>query len=253
VSVQIDYRRWLSEVKKSNSKYKSLFVEERVYPPIFFFGNPEGAVLATVGINPSVKEFSKDRKWGLEYSDSRCLFERCRNYFNNPKGVPAYDRYYGVWKNFLRNIGASYMSSPRAVHLDFSPRATRSMGSLQKKPERLLFLDLMTNDLKYFIKQLRAYRSIKYLYVAGSVTKKYYGIEFLEKNSGHLGYRLKHVMPFKRGGQGQVGLYKLDLADAILRYLFFCSTSPSGRIKLHPLPKRAHWLIKHYPNFLPSD
>jgi len=253
VSNQIDYRHWLSEINKSNSKYELLFAQGRACPPIFFFGDPEGAVAATVGLNPSAGEFSERRKWGSEYGELSRLLKRCRNYFENPAFVPAHP-WFQVWEDFLDVIGVSYRTSPRAVHLDFSPRATRSMSSLQKESEELpdLFLDLVKNDLKYFIEHLRTYPLIKHLYVAGSVTKKYYGIEFLENNSRHLGYTLKTVMPFVRGGPGQVGLYKLDVGDAVPRHLFFCSTSPSARVRPQPLAQKSHWLMKHYPEFLPS-
>lgn len=251
--LRINYRHWLSEINESNSKYRSLFVEEKPYPPIFFFGDLEGAVVATVGVNPSAREFSIHRKWDRRYGELSHLLDRCRNYFHKPAGVPSHP-WFQVWEDFLAEVGVSYCTLPRAVHLDFSPRATRSMSSLQRESEQLtdLFLDLVENDLKYFIEQLRACPSIKHLYVAGAVTKKYYGIEFLEKNSGSQGYTLKPVMSFRRGGPGQVGLYKLDLGDAIPRYFFFCSTSPSARVIPHPLPQKARWLKKHYPEFLLS-
>lgn len=251
MSNQIDYRRWLSEINKSNSKYKTLFVEGRAYPPIFFFGDPEGAVVATVGVNPSAGEFSKYRKWGPEYSELSRLLERCRNYFEKPAGVPPHP-WFKPWKKFLNKIGGSYQTSPRAVHLDFSPRATRSMSSLQKESEQLLFIDLVENDLKYFIGQLQAYPLIKYLYLAGAITKRRWAIDVLKK---HLSNEIKCVLPFKSPEQEKphVGLYKLDVGDAVLRYLFFCSTSPSARVRPHPLAQKAHWLIKHYPEFLPSD
>jgi len=251
MSNQIDYRHWRSEINKSNSKYKQLFVKGRAYPPIFFFGDPEGAVMATVGINPSAGEFSKHRKWGPEYGELNRLLERCRNYFDKPAGIPPHP-WFWAWENFLDEIGVSYQTSPRAVHLDFSPRATRSTRSMQKESEQLLFLALMKNDLKYFIGQLRAYPSIKYLYAAGTVTKRYWAIDVLE-NSQHLSYKIKQrVVPFKSPGQEKpyVGLYKLDIGG-VLRYLFFCSTSPSAR-NPDKLVQKAQWLIKHYPEFLPS-
>ena len=252
-SIRIDYRRWLIEIKESNSRYRPLFVEGRTYP-IFFFGDPEGAVVATVGVNPSAGEFSTYRKWNQKYGELSHLLERCRRYFHKPKGVPPHP-WFQIWEGFLNEIGGSYRTSPRAVHLDFSPRATRSISSLQKESEELvdLFSDLVEKDLKYFVTQLRAYPTIKYLYLAGAVTKKYYCIEFLRKNSNSQGYMLKPVMPFRRGGRGQVGLYKLDLGSETSRYLFFCSTSPSARVTPHPLLQRAQWLKKHYPEFLPSS
>jgi len=253
VSNQIDYELWLDEIKKSNHKYESLFAEAGAYPPIFFFGDPAGAVAATVGVNPSAGEFSKHRNWSSQDAKPRPLLERCRKYFDEPMAIPAHP-WFQVCENFLRKIGVSYTASPRVVHLDFSPRATRSMRSLQKESEDLLelFLNLVENDLKYFIAQLQAYPSIKNLYVAGSVTKKYYGVEFLAENSRNLGYTLKPVMPFRRGGRGQVGLYKLHVRDADPKWLFFCSTSPSARVKPHPLPQKADWLKKYHPRFLPA-
>lgn len=253
MSVQIDYKRWLNEIKESNSRYRQIFVKERAYPPIFFFGDPEGAVLATVGVNPSVKEFSTDRKWGPEYGELSRLLERCRNYFSDPEGVPPYNRYFGVWKTFLHTIGVSYKGSPRAIHLDFSPRATRSMSSLQKESEQQLFIDLVENDLKYFIEQLRAYPLIKFLYLAGTVTKRLWAINVLKK---HVRDRMKCVLPFKSPGQEKpyVGLYRLDIGG-VLRYLFFCSTSPSAQ-NPHAralLVQKAQWLIKHYSEFSPPD
>ena len=114
MSNQIDYRRWLSEINKSNSKYEPLFVEGRTCPPIFFFGDPEGAVAATVGLNPSAGEFSKRRKWGPEYGELSRLLKRCRNYFENPGFVPAHP-WFQVWEDFLGDIGVSYHTSPRAI------------------------------------------------------------------------------------------------------------------------------------------
>jgi len=250
--VRIDYRRWLSEIKKSNSTYSPLFTG-KAHLPIFFFGDPEGAVAATLGVNPSAGEFLSQRNWGQEHADLNTLLERCRKYFHQPAGVPPHP-WFQIWEEFLGEIGVSYRTSPRAVHLDFSPRATRSISSLQKESEELvdLFFNLVERDLEYLVKQLRAYPSIKYLYLAGAVTKKYYCIEFLKKKSNSQSYRLEHILPFQRGGRGQVGLYKLNLGDATSRYLFFCSTSPSARVRPHPLPLRAQWLKKHYPIFIPT-
>lgn len=251
--MQDKYALWLSEIRKSNQAYKSLLAG-KANPPIFFFGNPEGAVAATVGVNPSAKEFSPQRRWSPEPMALDPLLERCRKYFNNPAGVPPHP-WFQTWENFLQNIGVSYRASPRAIHLDFSPRATRSISSLQKESEELadLFSNLVERDLKYFIDQLRAYPSIRYLYLAGAVTKKYYCIEFLIKNSLPQDCKLKPVFPFQRGGRGQIGLYMLDLGDMQPRFLFFCSTSPSALIKPHPLPERARWLKKHYPSFIPTS
>jgi len=253
VSSQIDYGLWLDEIKESNYEYASLFMKGKAYPPIFFFGNPDGAVAATVGVNPSAGEFAKHRRWDARHWKVDTLLGRCRNYFNRPAGVPPHP-WFELWEEFLDTVGLSYETSPRVIHLDFSPRATRSMSSLQKESKYLpnLFLKLVENDLKYFIEQLQAYPSIEHLYLAGSVTKKYYGIEFLAKKSVKLGVTLRPLVRFERGSSGQIGLYELDAGDSVQRYLFFCSTSPSARVRPHPLRQKAHWLIKRYPRFSPS-
>ncbi|HML01873.1 MAG TPA: hypothetical protein VK487_00705 [Candidatus Bathyarchaeia archaeon] len=254
MSNQINYERWLSEINESNSNYEPLFAEREANPPIFFFGDPERATAATVGVNPSATEF-ENRRWPEE-CELNYLLERCRNYFGKPMGAPTH-QWFQTWELFLEEMGISYHNSPGAIHLDFSPRATRSMSSLQREPEQIqnLFLDLIENDLRYFVGQIRAYPSIKHLYVAGAVTRKYYAIEFLRKNAQHLGYALKPIVPFERGGPGQVGLYVLDLGDATPRHLFFCSTSPSARNPRSKvlLLQRAKWLMEKYPKFVPYD
>jgi len=252
LSPEIDYNQWLTELEESNPKYQDLFLGERSMPPIFFFGDPEEAKVATVGVNPSAKEFSLRRRW-YGYIEINRLIERCKNYFKNPLGVPPHP-WFTPWKNFLNEIGFSYTQHPRAVHLDLSPRATRSMSSIQKKSKQLeaLFRDLIKNDLGYFISQLKAYPEIKHLYAAGSITRKYYLIEFLQEYDSLYGYSLRPIQNFERGGQGKIGLYMLDLGDNNLRYLFFCSTSPSARRGSSILPEKAPWLKKHYPEFIPQ-
>lgn len=248
----VDYRAWIREVYETNYEYRELFKNGEAHPPIFFFGDPNGAVAATVGVNPSAEEFIPARGWGPEYENSDLLIQRCRMYFDNPKGISPHP-WFSIWKDFLNKIGLSYRTDPRAIHLDLSPRATRSMSSLQRGSKKLLnlFLDLVEHDSKYLFEQLRTFKAIKHLYVAGSVTKKYYLIEFLENRQRELGCRLKTLVPFRRGSQGKLGLYTIDVGDNLPRYLFFCSTSPSARVRPHPLPQKARWLIDKYPEFAP--
>lgn len=251
MSKHINYNLWLDEINKSNHEYQKLFISDQVFPPIFFFGNPDNAVAATGGVNPSATEFSSYRQWNIE-DDVKQLIERCKNYFANPFGISSHP-WFKTWKYFLHGIGLSYSLPPSVVHLDLSPRATHSMGSIQKESKQLevLFLKLVENDLKYFFYQLLAYPRIRHLYVAGSITRKYYVIEFLERCSSRYNFSLIPVFPFKRGGRGKIGLYKFELEDNIMRHLFFCSTSPSARDKRNPLPKKAIWLKKFYPEFVP--
>lgn len=123
-------------------------------------------------------------------------------------------------------------------------------GTFQNTEQIDLFLNLAKNDLKYMINQLLAYPNIRYLYAAGSITKKYYLIEFLRRFGG---FSLNPVVPFERGGTGKIGLYTIDLGDGINRHLFFCSTSPSSRSNKDTLSQKASLLKTNYSEFLPSS
>jgi hypothetical protein len=251
----INYTQWLNEIDKSNSKYESLFAGGKAKPPIFFFGNPDGAIAATIGVNPSATEFEPTRRWTYEYFKPNPLMLRCSNYFGNPVGVQPHE-WFETWKTFLKTLGCSYDKTPRAIHLDFSPRATLSMSTLQKqsKDSETLFLELICDDLKYFTEQIRAYPSIKYLYLAGAVTKRYYAIKLLKREEDKLGIKLKAIVPFQSAGPGSYGLYNLEVGDNKARKLFFCSTSPSSRsnIRPHPLISRGKWLKSNHPEFSPN-
>jgi len=244
----LDYSSWLEEVNDTNEQYRTLFLNGVAFPPLFFFGNPKQAVAATLGVNPSAQEFASNRKWTGIY-DWNTLSKRCEYYFESPLGIPPHP-WFEPWEAFLREVGLSYYKAPRTIHFDISPRATRSMGTLQNSNQADLFLSLSANDLKYLVKQLRLFPQIKNLYVAGSITKKYYIIEFLERY-GKDYFSFEAVIPFERGKPGTTALYKFDLRDGITRFLFFCSTGPSFPQGKAILIQKAKWL-KNYPDFIPD-
>lgn len=110
--------------------------------PVPFFGHLETARLATVGINPSNREFvdvaGKELRavsrrlptldsldlssWGhADYQALRAILEACRTYFDhNP-----YDRWFGSLERLFETTGCSYYSpGATACHLDIVPWAT---------------------------------------------------------------------------------------------------------------------------------
>lgn len=115
--------------------------------PIPYFGNPTSARIATVGINPSSREFL-DRfglalsgveqrlptlnslglsSWGEMYSSHiRVIAEACRTYFaRNP-----YIGWFRPLEAILSGGGASYFGADSsACHLDLIPYATRQRWS----------------------------------------------------------------------------------------------------------------------------
>ena len=105
--MDIDYANWIDEIAKTNVKYRRLFAGGRENPPIFFFGDPKGAVAATIGVNPSSTEFEPSRRWTTQDFKPNLLLQRCNGYFNNPIGVQPHE-WFRVWKNFLGYLGGSY-------------------------------------------------------------------------------------------------------------------------------------------------
>lgn len=110
--------------------------------PVPFFGHLETARLATVGINPSNREFVDSAgnelqdagrrlptldslslpSWGhADYVALRAILDACRTYFDhNP-----YDRWFGSLERLFEATGCSYYSpKATACHLDIVPWAT---------------------------------------------------------------------------------------------------------------------------------
>jgi hypothetical protein len=110
--------------------------------PVPYFGQLSTARIATVGINPSVREFTTiggreltgdARRFPTIHSlqlsawsqaDASHIIEvarACNQYFRaNP-----YRRWFGVLENVIRNAGGTYFGeSPTACHIDLVPYAT---------------------------------------------------------------------------------------------------------------------------------
>jgi hypothetical protein len=131
--------------------------------PVPFFGDLSSALVATVGINPSNREFTSVR--GVELSENerrlptlgslgisrwsdanashlRTIIDACSRYFrNNP-----YDRWFQVLETVLLPLGGSfYGNRPTACHVDLVPFATAEKWTLLSKVERARLLS-MTGD-----------------------------------------------------------------------------------------------------------
>lgn len=124
--------------------------------PVPFFGDYSSASVATVGINPSNREFVNVS--GVELADSERrlptlnslgrsswaevsgaqlveIVNACRLYFMaNP-----YDRWFQVLERLLSGTATFYGKNPSACHLDLIPYATEDKwGSLPPKDQRAL-------------------------------------------------------------------------------------------------------------------
>lgn len=125
--------------------------------PVPYFGRMRHATVATVGINPSNREFvdaagqeldGEDRRfptlgslglrtWADASSlDVTAIVSACDGYFwGNP-----YNRWFGTLELILRSAGVSYYSVENsAVHLDLVPYATHiKWGALRRDQQRAL-------------------------------------------------------------------------------------------------------------------
>jgi hypothetical protein len=100
--------------------------------PVISFGDVTNAKIATLGINPSSKEFLLGGKLlqgenkrladneEFEASAMDILFQ-CRNYFLTKN---AYWSWFQPLEDLLVSIGETYMNYSSACHLDLSPWAT---------------------------------------------------------------------------------------------------------------------------------
>lgn len=216
----------MQSVSANNSQYASLFKPESVTHPIFYFGNPQTAEIATCGVNPSATEFVPGR-WPRHLTDAQ-LDARCLDYFSG--NVPPHNWFDGYEDPInggkaLNILGRSYRTD--AVHLDLSPRATISMGRVSNsKTLRPLFLKMLADDMQWFLLWLAHCPNLKAAIMAGTVTKAHYFDEFLSK---HLpsGYSLR-VEASNGSCRGATKLYTLAGPRFELPVLF-CRKSPSDR------------------------
>jgi hypothetical protein len=111
---------------------------------------------------------------------------------------------------------------PILVHLDLSPRATKSMGSV----DRTQFLQMIESDLKWFLRSLGFCHNLKAAIMAGSVTGRYYFDEFLLAKLPKP-FAITQRIRFELKPRGATALYDLRGPNLNVPVLFCCK-SPSG-------------------------
>lgn len=133
--------------------------------PVPSFGDPEAAQVATLGLNPSNKEFVDNLGQELDGSIRRFptlaslaledwsgarrkhrteIARACRNYFrSNP-----YDLWFGKLDRLLAKTGASYYGpTPDACHLDLIPYATAKKWTALRTLEKQALFALAGDSL----------------------------------------------------------------------------------------------------------
>lgn len=221
------------------ARYASLHQPGLVTHPIICFGDPTNARIITVGLNPSFGEFTEKRGWPTSL-DHEKLSERCRGYFS---GANQPHNWFDPWITGLRHAGLEYTSGA-AVHIDLSPRATRFVSDF-KLSEQTLFREMVERDLWTFFGTLELCRAAEWLFIAGTVTGKFYINEFLQRYAPDHGYKLDgSFIRSQHAGRGKTAIHVLTGGGRKLN-VFFCSSSPSDRLPTL-LPQRIMEHVHHW-------
>ena len=134
----------------------------KAWPPVPYFGDLANSSVATVGLNPSDKEFEDDQgrelrgsarrfysldslnidSWsGLSRHDLISIKESCYYYFSrNP-----YDRWFGRFDGILSGLNISFGAG--ACHLDLVPYAAKQKWGRLKPEHRRSLLEVNRNTL----------------------------------------------------------------------------------------------------------
>ena len=142
--------------------------------PVPFFGDLQRAQLATVGINPSIREFVDSKGYELTGGERRLptlkslgvsrwnqvdsihireILRSCQQYFHrNP-----YCRWFGVLEQVLIASHSSFHSngSRRACHIDLVPYATTVKWGELSRVERLELLQIASHSLGLLLQDVQ--------------------------------------------------------------------------------------------------
>ncbi len=156
----------LDQVKSASKESVNLLSEGQ---PIQYFGDIKLAKIATIGLNPSDKEFYSDKheeltsglrrfhtlaslkikNWVL-LSESDLVKVKCcmDSYFE----INPYKRWFNQLENIFSDAGYSYYKNT-ACHIDLTPYATKIKWSSLKSREQQYLLNISIKDFQRCIKQ----------------------------------------------------------------------------------------------------
>jgi hypothetical protein len=186
--------------------------------PVVSFGDPTKARVATLGLNPSRREFTPVPRLAKGGCSADEVLEGCNTYFNrNP-----YKRWFGRFDPTLTAFDASYENGS-ACHLDLVQWATDPTWKRLGAPIRKILIEA---DAPFLESQLRANANIDLLLVNGSAVwrqlcqslgvekpQSHDGIRGLshqptQLNSGCLFGRLK-ILAWSTNLQSSVGVQRI--------------------------------------------
>jgi hypothetical protein len=155
--------------------------------PVLFFGDALTSRVATVGLNPSKREYldpegeilaGRSQRFATttslgaasraELSDTQAgeAIETMRGYYDD--GRPIYGSYFRHLTNFLRGIGASYRDRS-ATHLDLVQESTDPVWNSLQTRERS---HLLERDVPFLVWQLRNLPHLQAVVCAGKTVSE---------------------------------------------------------------------------------
>jgi hypothetical protein len=168
------------------------YIEKRITRPIptdasvvpdstavLSFGDASKARIATLGLNPSRREFAPTPRLALSASSPAAVFGACNSYFLRKPYTQWFDRFNAILKAF----DASYYDGS-ACHLDLVQWATdptwnRLEGSIKER--------LIEEDAPFLLNQLRENPGISLLLVNGGGAWKQLGKHLPVENAQVVG------------------------------------------------------------------
>lgn len=156
----------LDQIESASEESVNLLSEGQ---PIQYFGNINQAKIATIGLNPSDKEFYSDKyeeltsnsrrfhtlaslkikNWVLLSKDDLVKVKYCMDsYFE----INPYKRWFNQLENIFSDAGYSYYDNT-ACHIDLIPYATKIKWSSLKNREQQYLLSISIKDFQRCIKE----------------------------------------------------------------------------------------------------
>jgi hypothetical protein len=114
--------------------------------PIPFFGVIENAKIITIGLNPSVTEFTEVGRWSEPLTACE-LTQRLVNYFRLPDLAPHY--WFAELQWSLEILHCSYNFA--AAHVDASPWTTHAPSRLKSKQQKDLYDKLLMDGIQKYL------------------------------------------------------------------------------------------------------
>ena len=208
-----------ADISKTDADCEKLYGSSSLaHPrPVPFFGKVHEAQYLTLSPNPSPDDIGAP-------TPNCDLAQYCFDYFHS--GL-ALHRFFPDWESGLAALSPCQLSySNNLAHVDLSPRATRSLTSVNKSKDHKLFKQMIDHDVRHLFRILDVvWPHLRGLFAAGAGTKSEYIDRVLGEHGREFGFELQ---PPAKAREARPRLYEISYQGQS-RPLFFCPIGPSAR------------------------